>query len=175
MQAQTAVPIKKANDSVRPQFHVITSAGLLAGASDRDFLWQSTIGFQYKTWFVGAGSGMDYYYLRSVPIFIEVRKHFQNPIPFYVYADAGVNLPAQQAKFKESNWFKSRFKKGVYYDVGAGYPLALNKRNVLLLSIGYTKKTYTETQTEQLDVPYPTHNTLDYNLRRLVFKVGFQW
>src|SRR3954451_20111827 len=60
----------------KPLFQLVVNAGLLVGKSGRDFQVQAIPGIQYKSWFAGAGSGLDYYYWRTVPLFFDVRKTF---------------------------------------------------------------------------------------------------
>ena len=156
----------------KPCFHAIANVSLLAGESGRALHLQAIPGLQYKTWFAGIGAGLDYYYLRSVPLFIDVRKQFQKSIPLYAYADAGYNIPWIKESERNTEWYRFDFKSGFYYDVGAGWQYQIGKRNKLLFAVGYAGKRLREKQTFLLD---SSITRLRYDLRRLSVKVGFQF
>jgi hypothetical protein len=151
-----------------PAFGALLQAGLLAGGSGRYMQVQTAAGLQYKTWFVGAGAGIDYYYLRSIPVFVSARKLFQNRIPLFLYADAGWNIPWVK-KDKTITWYTSDFKSGLYYDGGLGWQVKLSKRHALSLSAGYSGKKIREARATLYDT-----TQLVYSLRRYSFKIGFQ-
>ncbi|HVY74956.1 MAG TPA: hypothetical protein VG890_09015, partial [Puia sp.] len=70
------------------QFHSINQVGLLEGESGSSWQLQTVNGMSYKSWFAGIGVGLDYYRLRGIPLFLDLRKtfgHSRNK-PF-VYAD----------------------------------------------------------------------------------------
>src|SRR5215217_9329028 len=75
-------------------FSSINQFGILKGASDQTFEVQSVNGIQYKSWFIGAGIGIDNYALKTVPVFIDFRKTVCNKkqTPF-IYADLGASFP----------------------------------------------------------------------------------
>lgn len=161
------------------RFHSITNIGLLAGASDRDLQIQTIAGLQYKTWFAGAGAGLDYYYFRGVPLFLDVRKTFSKAHAFFVYTDIGWHLPRIKKEQQTATWYTSDFKKGLYYDVGAGWNFKLNRRNALLFSAGYSVKKLREIQKSNFIPPGADEelytSRLDYDLRRISIKAGFQF
>jgi hypothetical protein len=162
----------------KPTFKAIVNGGLILGANTPAVQLQAITGMQYKNWFAGIGGGLDYYYLRSVPLFVEVRKTFSNPYALFVYAGAGWNLPWVTRDQKAGPWYTSRFKKGWYYDAGIGWQASIGKRHAVLLSAGYSGKNFEELQ-KPLSTPpvvneddYTTR--LSYSLRRLSLKIGFQ-
>jgi hypothetical protein len=171
--AQQDSMMRKIKTLNKPVFHAIANAGLIAGASDRDLQLQAITGVGYQTWLAGVGAGLDYYYVRSVPLFIEVRKQFKKSMPLFAYADAGVNFPWVENKEEMQAWgYKSDFKSGLYYDFGAGWHYEIGKRNKLLFSVGYAGKKIREVQTTTFN---NTITKLEYNLRRISIKVGFQF
>ena len=162
-----------------PVFHVIVNGGVLAGSSGRDALVQLVPGIAYKGWFAGVGSGLDYYYWRGVPVFLDVRKVFQNSIPFFLYSDVGWHFPWIEDAYKTDNWYTEDFNKGLYYDVGAGYHVKIGRSHALLLSVGYSGKKVTSIR-KLLNIPQDTDERLyttkfDYNLHRVAIKLGFQF
>jgi hypothetical protein len=163
----------------KPVFHAVLNASLVAGASGRDLQLHAISGGQYKTWFAGVGAGLDYYYLRSVPVFFQLRKTFSKPHMPFLYINAGGNIPyMKEAQKRVEGWYTSRFKMRAYYDLGAGWLFSLNRRNAILISGGYSTKRLYEIQ-RLLNQPPGTNDELyttriHYTLRRLAVTVGFQ-
>ena len=103
------------NDSVyfnptKLKFTSMNSVGLMMGQSNPQLTVQTVNGVQYKQWFLGAGAGLDYYFNRTMPLFIELRKTIIPRKHLYLYADGGINLPLIKER-EEEMWFKSD-KKG---------------------------------------------------------------
>src|SRR5215467_547922 len=59
------------------QFRSINQVGLLEGTDGGAFQIQTINGVQFRTWFLGIGVGIDNYRLRSVPLFVDLRKEFK--------------------------------------------------------------------------------------------------
>jgi hypothetical protein len=168
-----------AHQKQAPAFHVIVNGGVVAGASGRDALVQLVPGVAYKGWFAGVGSGLDYYYWRGVPLFLDVRKVFQTPIPFFLYSDVGWHFPWIEDTYKIDDWYLEDFNKGLYYDVGAGWHVKIRRRHALLLSVGYSGKKVTNIRT-LLNIPQEADQrlyttTYAYDLRRVSIKLGFEF
>ena len=86
----------------KPMFHVVLNSGFVTGASDHDLNLQFISGWQYKTLFAGVGAGLDYYYMRSVPLFFHVRQTFSNPYIPFLYgngSDDTLRSPLRSYKF----------------------------------------------------------------------------
>src|SRR5579862_3368717 len=72
------------------QFNSINSVGLLEGETGSAFQLQTINGAQYKSWFAGMGLGLDFYRIRSIPLFADIRKEFgKGNNKLLVYADIG--------------------------------------------------------------------------------------
>lgn len=161
-------------------FHSITQAGFLAGSSDVKLQLETINGIKYKTYFVGAGIGLDYYYERSVPVFIDLRKNiFDRPQSPFVYADAGINFPWVDKT--EKNW-RFEYKKGAYYEFGAGYSFPVRKSLAVIISAGYSFKILSadEYSWNYFLSSYwpPSSSYIDhhkYTLRRIGIKAGFSF
>ena len=135
------------NDSIafnpsKLKFTSLTSVGLMMGQSNPQLSVQTVNGVQLEQWFLGAGVGLDYYFNRTVPLFLELRKTILPKKHLYLYADGGINLPYIKEN-KDEMWFKSDKKHGLYYDAGAGYLFTMQKTTGFF-SIGYSTKTYRE-------------------------------
>src|SRR5690242_4135427 len=94
-----AQQVKKTSSPV--SFRSINLVGMNEGQGQTAFQLQTINGAEYKGWFAGVGVGLDYYNIRSVPLFFDLRKDIQNKksTPF-VYADAGVNYVWQTTNQK---------------------------------------------------------------------------
>jgi hypothetical protein len=154
-------------------------SGLLEGETGSAFQLQTVNGVTYKTWSAGIGVGLDYYQSRSIPLFLELRKHFgaAQKAPF-VYAGSGYNFPWLKAS--EKDWGYEKAHGGLYMDAGVGYQIPVLKKSLLFFSAGYSQKAYA-TYTAypvMIDIyPSPPAQTykLDYTLRRLSIKTGLRF
>jgi hypothetical protein len=164
------------------RFHSINNIGLLEGEAGSAFQLQSINGVQYKTWFAGAGAGLDYYRFRSVPIFLDIRKMF--PLAantFFVYGDIGMHANWLTEKQKNSNSYVaalSDFNNGLYTDAGAGYQICLGNKGALLISAGYSFKSLRGTQIDYTPMTYdgpPAITRLRYDLSRVAIKMGLKF
>jgi hypothetical protein len=158
-------------------FQSIAQAGALVGSSYGQFVIQSINGVNYKNFFAGVGVGLDFYYLRSVPVTIELREKLSNwrSSPF-VYAAGGVNFPWDPDTH-------SNFSKDGYWDFGVGYDIPANKSLSVSVSIGYSIKQLSESKTELSYQPVPVYPMgtsdkeikYDYTFRRIVLKAGLSF
>lgn len=158
-------------------FHSMLQAGVQEGESATAVQFQNINGLQYKTWFGGIGIGIDHYRIRTLPVFVSIRKDVLNKTstPF-VYADLGTQIMWPRNK-DEWQYGNQDFKAGVYYNVGAGYKLGIVKKHALLVSAGYSLKQFSYGSSYEypcLVAPCPEYkNSTDYILRRLSFQLGF--
>ena len=53
----------------KPRFSTQNMVGLLVGGSDNAPQVQTINGLVYRNWFTGIGTGIDWYYQRSIPVF----------------------------------------------------------------------------------------------------------
>jgi hypothetical protein len=162
----------------RLKFTSINEVGVAWGSTDDGLQVQTINGFYYKTFSAGLGIGLDYYWERTIPVFIDLRKDIFNKkqTPF-VYADLATNLP--WVKTKEENWwYTSEYDDGIYFDVGIGYKLPVNKKLFVNMSFGYTQKSIEEMRKNKTVIddfpPYGSYNAenFKYTLRRFSFKAG---
>ncbi len=158
------------------QFHSINIIGLLEGQAGSAFQLQTINGAQYKSWFAGAGVGLDYYRYRTIPLFFDLRKEFgTSGNKFFVYADAGINFYWKRDKDAKQFYSDDRFKNGFYWEVGAGYKVKLNQKISLLLGGGYSFKKITEEGITYSYMIVNTQSKINYNLNRLVLNAGIEF
>jgi hypothetical protein len=138
-------------------------------------------------WGFGAGAGIDYYKIRSVPVFVSGRKEFsKTDHHLFGYAQFGYNiaLALDNQHFHPGNIWSfgnSRYSNGIYSDLGIGYALLNKNRSGLEFAIGYSAKALTETYIENIYRDFPPYGTeqsehsFRYGLNRLAVKVGFRF
>jgi hypothetical protein len=160
----------------KPVFTSINTLGILEGQGGTSFTIQSINGIRLNTISIGAGVGLDYYIIRSVPVFLDVRKDLfsKRQTPF-VYANAGTNLPWDQ----QVNYYEEvKVKGGLYYEAGLGYSWPLKSTNIIV-SLGYSYKAFEEQIKSMVfcfDGNCPELNEKRaYQLRRLSIKAGFRF
>ena len=160
--------------------------GLLTGEHGSKYQLQTIDGFRYKSWFAGVGVGLDWYYQRSIPLFVSLNKEFlkSDKRTFFASADGGINYPWGNDNLQvEWGYHVAKLLNGPYWGVGFGYKVGFGKKNdAILLHIGYSYKYSGETTELNATTGYlvltpydkPT-NRYDYRLRRLSLKLGYQF
>mgnify|MGYP001549207335 FL=1 len=179
---------QKENQSI--QFHSINQVGLLNGQTGSAFQIQTVNGLQHKSWFAGIGVGLDYYRFRGIPLFADIRKTFgHSKNKLFVYVDAGIHFSWATDNEKINNGVKTKLSNGLYVDGGLGYHIAVNKRNAVLISLGYSYKAVTDRSPIYYfypmyydplfitgnNTPTPQTNKLNYHLNRISIKVGWEF
>jgi hypothetical protein len=163
-------------------FHSINQVGISEGEKGTSFQLQTVNGVEKNYWFAGIGASIDHYHLRTVPVFVDIRKNiFKKDKSPFIYADAGISFPWEK-KEGEDVWYKGEYKNGSYYDFGLGYNLPVNKLGAFVFSIGYSEKKLTE---ERYTYDYlifsgiynegtPT-TEYNYRFRRISIKAGWRF
>jgi hypothetical protein len=160
------------------RFQSKVQAGLLEGEQGSAFQLQTIHGFQKKTWFAGIGTGLDYYNIRSLPVFLNLRKDLFNreKTPF-VYASGGYHFLWLREEDKRYNITDS--KGGLYFDAGVGYQLPV-KKSALYFTAGYSQKNFSQKGHDEVWItiwpaPMPQTRTYEYELRRLSVQMGLRF
>jgi hypothetical protein len=173
---------QKKSDKPRLQFSSQNYAGILEGGAGTSFQLQTINGVRYKTWFAGAGTGLDYYYQRSIPLFASVSKFFPKAKnALYFNADAGVNFHWKRRDLIEFQYQNpGEYFPSLYWAGGVGYRFASKKRSDgFLINLGYSYKHIVQKNkiTQPcLIPPCPTYDErYDYRLRRLSLKMGWMF
>lgn len=160
------------------KFHSLNYAGILEGEKGTAFQVQSINGVKYKTWFAGLGTGIDYYYYRSIPLFISANK-FLSPkkSSFFFSGDVGINFPWAKSGTSQE---QGTAKASLFWAGGTGYALKLKGGdNTILFSVGYSYKHIKDEKTYIICplIPpcYEEKQRLDYHLKRVSVKVGWMF
>jgi hypothetical protein len=155
--------------------------GLLVGSNGSNPQIQTINGIRFKKWFTGIGTGIDWYYQRSIPVFLSVERGFRVAPKKNIYfsSGAGINFPWRDNAYNDWNWGSvSETKNGLFWNAGFGYKISVSKTNdAILLYFGYSNKVYSEkikTTYPCLVGPCPENiETYKYNLQALSVKVGY--
>ncbi|HTI93851.1 MAG TPA: hypothetical protein VL727_24830 [Puia sp.] len=127
-------------------------------------------GFYRRGWFLGLGTGLDYYGFRSIPLLLSVSRDL--PLDkrngLFVYADAGANIPWYVRPQLYIGMPPTRFHAGPAWGAGLGYAWNLSARGsrALLFSAGYSMKKLKEAETDATD---------NYLLRAWLLRLGFRF
>lgn len=169
---------QEATEKIRPTFHAVGSVGLLEGDKSSSFQLQLLNGFVYKGWYAGMGTGLDYYFIRSIPLTGYLEKQISPRFPVFVYGSGGLHF-IWRRDLAEEGWYGSDYNHGLYYDAGFGYQFSLAKNGALRLSLGFSEKQVEETRTWESFVwgqpPQQQREVYDYRLRRLSLRAGFRF
>ena len=170
---------KEKKSSCGCRFQSINQIGLIDGSTDTDFHLQTINGLRFGNWFTGIGIGIDYYHVRSVPIFFDVRNYwFKRRNSPFVYADIGINLPWPK-NYDDFSFQDINYNEGLYYDLGLGYKLGLNNNHALSLSAGFNFKRLSGKRVYSycLNNPICTETTedFDYKMNRISMKFGWEF
>jgi hypothetical protein len=169
------------------KFKSILHVGLLDGETGTAFQLQTINGFNKGSWFGGIGLGLDYYKIRSIPLFLDIRKEFgKSGNRLFVYGDAGINFGWATDAQKTAYVINDHIGNGFYSDLGLGYKLRMGSSNHLVISLGYTYKKIVETYKSYNYIPQNftivnpgtdpgEQNRIDYYLNRVSIKLGWEF
>jgi hypothetical protein len=157
------------------------SAGIVEGEQNTSFHVEILNGIRYKTWFGGIGTGLDYYYFRSIPVYLSGIKYLSpRNHSFFVQGDAGMNFAwEEETVFGGWNEISSEFKPGVYWNGSFGFATGLDKKNSFSFGLGYSHKSLKQIREMAVMCFNPpcenTFETYKYNLKRLTLRIGWQF
>lgn len=153
--------------------------GVVGGEKDASIQIQTINGLQHRTWFGGIGTGLDFYFQRSVPLFLSLGKYFSSSTNSpYFSLDGGTNFIWDKTTGSKYNWFRDDgdFSPSLYYAAHAGYKIGLPKNNgSLLILLGYSAKRLKEKLVAPCIVlPCPEmQESVTYEFNRYSFKMGW--
>jgi hypothetical protein len=142
-------------------------------------------GIEMKNISFGIGAGLEYYKMRTIPVFAEIRAAMGKNKKAFAYLNAGPNFMWPLESQYSMHWLynttysRDKFTTGVYGDAGLGYTFHIEKTTDLLVSLGYSLKTIHQSYSESVYTEFPPYvletrdRKLDYSLNRIVLHVGF--
>ncbi|MES2649014.1 MAG: hypothetical protein V4717_19200 [Bacteroidota bacterium] len=151
------------------QFTSYTTAGILAGESPVAFSVQTVNGVSYNKWFLGAGFGLDDYYMKTLPLFASVRKNFElKKCRVFLYADAGTHFLVNPDNHEEGLYSYNTNGKW-YLEGGAGLKVGSGKKG-FILTVGNQYKNIAKVE----EYPDSYRNETVYKLGSISVRAGVQ-
>src|SRR5687768_17116750 len=98
--------------------------GVVGGEKDASIQLHTINGLQRGTWFGGVGTGLDYYFHRSVPLFLSLSKYVTSKAnSLYFSLDGGTSFVWDKSTGSKYNWYRDdgNFTPSLYYGAHAGY------------------------------------------------------
>ena len=165
------------------KFHSQNYVGAVSGDLDAAFQFNSINGIQRGLYFGGVGAGVDFYYIRTVPLFLSVSRYLNfNQNSPYLSLEGGTNFVWDNSTANRYNLYSNEgdFSPSLYYGAHAGYKIGINKKSgSVLMSLGYSAKKLKETvQTGSICIwpPCPTSSQkIDYRFNRFSFRLGWMF
>lgn len=164
-------------------FYLLPQVALLNGDAHVGAQVQLSGGISKGPWTIGLGAGIDYYKIRTAPVFIDLRRHLGAEKKYFLYGNLGYNIawPLESQYRIGNQWFralhKNEFSNGFYTDLGIGCDLGKNPGKGMVLSLGYSMKTVKESYLEAISGSNPVKMGLkesNYSFNRLSLKLGYR-
>ncbi len=164
-------------------FHSFNMMNLLYNTQGLNAGLQSVNGFSFSGTFAGIGAGMDWYGIRSAPVFFDLRQEFKlGRARFFGYGNIGYNISWPGNSVGQPG-FSSEYKSegGIYYDLGFGYLIPFNGKNAMVISGGYSVKEMVEKygfspcSFSPGQCPAMQYERYDYRFQRLSLKIGWRF
>jgi len=165
------------------KFHSHNYIGALTGDLDAAISFNTTNGLQRGAWFAGIGTGVDYYYIRTVPLYLSLTRFLTTKLKsVYFTIDGGVNFVWDKSTANVYNFQNNDgdFAPSLYYGAFAGYKLGINKKSgSVLMSVGYSAKQINERYESAapcFNPPCPEYNQkFEYDFKRFTFRLGWMF
>ena len=163
------------------QFEMTVLAGPTDGERGTSAQIEVIPSIKYKGYYIGVGTGVDYYFIRTIPVFLELKKVFTpNTNSVFVYADAGLDYPwpSNNNKLMQGQMDLSN---GHRLAGGIGYQISVFKKTFLQLSAGYSYKQLKQYVQGWVTIYDPRVDWFDftqhynYKLNRLAFNIGLSF
>jgi hypothetical protein len=160
-------------------YRFILSGGVIAGQSTAKPLYQFSGGITFNRFYTGLGVGIDRYFVKTIPVFADIRYDLDREQRAFVYGNAGTNFGKRSKVVPGFNEFKEDYIGKFYMDVGLGYRFPLNKFHRLALSVGYSRKSVVNENTffgfcGTGNCPFQVER-YEYNLGRIVTKLSWEF
>lgn len=171
--AQTKQPLR---------FESYNALGVVTSSQSTHGLVQTVNGVSLGRVYAGLGLGIDFYRVRSVPLFIDLKYRWgKGRNQWFVYGDGGYNFPwDDESDVSTGGGVDPHFDGGFYGDLGLGYQRLIGKRSALFFTAGYSEKYLSESYIFYPVCPGPGNcpprtEFSDYRFRRYGFKVGWKF
>lgn len=174
----------------KSMYFIVPQVALLNGDQSVSSQLSLIGGWEKNKWGFGLGAAIDYYKVRTAPIFLSTHYYLNKTKQFSAYASLGTNIawPLENQfanNFNRVGWSSIQhkgFKNGMYTDWGIRYLFLNSKLNGLTIALGYSTKSVTENFDETIYNPMiigPASitivpRTLDYKFNRIAITIGYR-
>lgn len=169
----------KKNSDRMTHFHSFNTVQILNGSTTTSFAINTVNGFQFSKFFVGIGTGFDYYYHTTVPLFLEARFDLlKRRRKLQLFADGGLSFPfsSQNANLEYKT---GPYKKGSLYGIGFDYLIPV-KKEAVIIGVAFSNKQVI--QIVDHNVWNPLLNKVEnipsedkYSFNRIAIRVGYMF
>jgi hypothetical protein len=160
-------------------YSALLQGGIMSGKHSNELVYQFINGVRYRNTFLGAGVGVDPYGIRTIPVFLSLRQQvFSKKNTPFIYLDLGLSIPENKRDSISTWWWTKKYityRKGLYYDIGAGYELPISDQFRVLMSVGYSRKESTEYHTWGPATSNDYTERFDFFYRRISVKLGVRF
>ena len=170
---------QKENTNLMQQFRSFNTIQVLNGSTTTSFAINSVNGFQLNNFFAGIGTGFDYYYHTTVPLFLEGRFDLvKGKGQLQIFANGGVSFPfsSQNRKFENKS---GPYKTAALYAAGFDY-LAPVGKEAFIIGVAFSNKQVI--QMVDNNIWNPVLNRVenspikeDYSLNRIALRIGWMF
>lgn len=138
-------------------------------------------GLRLKNWQIGLGAAIDYYKIRSLPLFLDLKYKWRGkPAPF-LFAQGGYNVAwalDHQHSTEKSITGSTVYNNGSCFGGGAGIYVFRDGKEAVSLVLGYSVKKLTElyqTGSWANNRWYYNNAKMEYSLRRISFTLAYEF
>ena len=166
----------------KAKFHSQNYIGGVGGKLDAAFQFNTINGVQRGLYFGGIGTGADFYYITTVPLYFSISRYWDDKkySPFF-NLDVGTIFVWDKSTANKYNLYyeDSHFTPSLYYGAHAGYKIGINKKSgSFLMSLGYSAKQIKETLNTGSPCMFPpclSDQRVDYRFKRFSFRLGWMF
>ncbi len=160
-------------------FHSFNTVQVLNGSSTTSLAVNSVNGFQFGKFFSGIGTGFDYYYHTSVPLFIEARLDLaKRKGKLQLFGNGGLSFPFS-SRNKRLEFKTGPYKTGGLYGGGLDYLIPV-KKEAVIVGVAFSNKQVI--QMVDNNIWNPMLNRVEnipikdkYSLNRIAIRVGWMF
>ena len=173
-----AVSAQKKDSAV--SWYVSSAVTLLNGDHNVSQAVSMGTGLRLHQWQIGAGVAIDYYKIRSLPIYLDLKYKWKGQRVPFLFFQGGYNVAwaLDHQHTTASTTGRSVYNNGAYFNGGAGMYVFRQGREGLFFSLGYSVKKLTELyQVGSWTNGRIIYNDtkLEYALRRIALTIAYEF
>ena len=167
------------NNTPQNKFHSFNTVQILNGNTTTSLAINTVNGFQFGKLFTGIGTGFDYYFHTSVPLFLEARLNLidrKNKLQLFANGGLSFSFSTQNKKFEYN---AGPYKTGSTYGGGLDY-LITSGNQAFILGVAFSNKQVIQMVNNYLWNPLlskweniPTKDI--YSLNRIAIRLGWMF